>query len=73
MRCYSGYMTKNRTVRFDEDLYEMIELLAAADERSLNGQIVWLVRAGMELREMATRDGRLPRLGAGRDDPEGMK
>ena len=49
----------NRTVRFDDDLYELIEISARGDQRSINGQILWLVRAGLELRDINRQGGRV--------------
>ena len=50
----------------DEDLHRRIGAAAAEDERSLNGEIIWLLRVGLDSRGGATR--RTDRLGPARAD-----
>jgi predicted HicB family RNase H-like nuclease len=39
------------TVRIDDpELHRQLEVAASEDERSLNGEIVWLLRAGLDSR-----------------------
>jgi predicted HicB family RNase H-like nuclease len=51
LRCYSGYM-KNVNVRMEDDLHARVKDAAAADDRSLNGEIAWLLKAGLDTRDI---------------------
>lgn len=42
--------TKNLSVRLPEDLHARIKTAAEADHRSINGEIVWLLEAGLTAR-----------------------
>lgn len=44
---YSGRM-KVLTIRLDDDLHARIKEVADRDARSLNGQITWLLKAGLD-------------------------
>lgn len=44
----------DRTVRMNDDLYSRITDSAGEDQRSVNGEIVWLLRQGLETREGLT-------------------
>lgn len=43
-------MTKNVNVRLDDDLHAQLKAAAAEDDRSLNGEIAWLLKAGLRAR-----------------------
>jgi len=38
------------SIRFPDDLYELVKAAAEADERSIHGEILWLIRRGLERR-----------------------
>lgn len=47
--CHNGCMTQF-TIRLPDELHEQIKQVAGDDERSLNGEIVWLLRVGLKQR-----------------------
>lgn len=44
---YSGGM-KKITIRLDDELHARIEQAAGRDDRSLNGEVAWLLKAGLD-------------------------
>jgi hypothetical protein len=42
---------KNVNVRLGDDLHARVKDAAATDERSLNGEIAWLLKAGLDMRD----------------------
>jgi hypothetical protein len=40
----------NYSIRFPEDLYELVKAAAAEDDRSIHGEILWLLRRGLASR-----------------------
>jgi hypothetical protein len=44
-------------VRFPPEVLEGLRLLAAKHQRSLNGEVVWLVRVALEEETKAARQG----------------
>jgi hypothetical protein len=42
------------TIRVPDDLDESVSAAAAADERSKNGEIIWLLKAGLKARAAVT-------------------
>lgn len=43
--------TKNVNVRMPDDLHALVKASAEADRRSLNSQIIWLLEAGIVVRD----------------------
>ena len=41
-------MTKNVNLRLDDDLHAQVKQASEDDERSLNGEIAWLLRTALE-------------------------
>lgn len=53
-------MTVTRTIRLDDGQYAQIQAAAAADKRSVNGEIEWLLNEGLESRATGKAAGILP-------------
>ncbi len=54
------YPDKNRlalSVRFPDDLYELVQARAQENRRSMNQEIVWLVQKALEMLAQAQRSG----------------
>ena len=55
-------MTKNVNVRLDDELHESLKAAAAADDRSLNSEIVSMLKEGLKqrYRRSLREGGRVP-------------
>jgi hypothetical protein len=41
-------------LRIDDDLHAQVKAAAAADKRSINGEILWLIELGLKTRDATT-------------------
>lgn len=46
--CHFTDGMKKTTIRLDDDLHDRVEQAAARDDRSFNGEVAWLLKAGMD-------------------------
>ena len=59
---------KKFVLRIDDDVYDALEKWAAADFRSVNGQIEWLLSRALRERKRLPEGNEAPGADAGSDD-----
>jgi len=64
-------MTVTRTVRIDDELQAQVKQAASEDERSLNGEITWVLKVGLEERKRLWRRAYMEARWPGGGIPDG--
>jgi predicted HicB family RNase H-like nuclease len=51
---------RNLNIRLPDPLHERLKQAAARDDRSLNGEILWLLKIGLDVRDTTPDPGGQP-------------